>query len=463
MPIPHTVAPSFGVHPASRAVPRRPLRHERRLRQHPARSGRGRAFGRNAMGRHPRAGAERRRPYRSDGLLRRVRYPRQARESRRGLRPKDPRRRGLVDDEPRRRRRSTQRHDHVGPAVDDRGVHPGDGARRAGAGPLSCSSSTRSPVNAMRACSGPSPSTWTRAIASSSPFRSRAAAAESSNARSRDWPSHASCSCMNREAQGSLWKAYQLRRYLEGVPGFRDEEIEALCAMLGYDVPGTAVTRTGRCRVVRALRRERRRSRARRRVGEPDGTWGQSDAVAARRRGAGSGPWSRPDVKDSRSASQILFGLLPEQTLDARGGVWKVRSWNTQSVHDVDVEELRRELARCAGPWEREGRDEGFVAALRQGRPVRVETLDRQDGVRVDPFPRTWRCKRCGRAPLRSAQTVRLRLRRPARSIAVRPVSRRLRRDPGALLSEVRSARPGSHGAAGNDQSRGDSAELPRL
>ena len=102
-------------------------------------------------------------------------------------------------------------------------------------------------------------------------------------------------------------------------------------------------------------------------------------------------------MKDSRSASQILFGLLPEQTLDARGGVWKVRSWNTQSVHDVDVDELRRELARCAAPWEREGRDEGFVAALRQGGPVRVETLDRQDGVRVEPFPRTWRCKRCSR------------------------------------------------------------------
>ena len=102
-------------------------------------------------------------------------------------------------------------------------------------------------------------------------------------------------------------------------------------------------------------------------------------------------------MKDSRSASQILFGLLPEQTLDARGGVWKVRSWNTQSVHDVDIDELRRELARCAAPWESRGTDGGFVAALRQGRPVRVETLDRQDGVRVDPFPRTWRCKRCGR------------------------------------------------------------------
>ena len=114
-------------------------------------------------------------------------------------------------------------------------------------------------------------------------------------------------------------------------------------------------------------------------------------------------------------------------------------------------------------PWEREGRDEGFVAALRQGRPVRVETLDRQDGVRVDPFPRTWRCKRCGRLHSGSAQTVRVRLRRPARSIAVRPVSRRLRRDPRTLLSEVPSARSGSHGAAGNDQSRGDPAELPRL
>ena len=37
------------------------------------------------------------------------------------------------------------------------------------------------------------------------------------------------------KAPRSLWKAHQLRKYLEGVPEFREEEIAALCRMLGYD------------------------------------------------------------------------------------------------------------------------------------------------------------------------------------------------------------------------------------
>ena len=72
-------------------------------------------------------------------------------------------------------------------------------------------------------------------------------------------------------------------------------------------------------------------------------------------------------MKDGRSASQILYGLLPQQTIDARGGVWKVGSWHTKSVYDVDIDELRRELERCAYGWEVEGTDGGFVAALRTG------------------------------------------------------------------------------------------------
>lgn len=102
-------------------------------------------------------------------------------------------------------------------------------------------------------------------------------------------------------------------------------------------------------------------------------------------------------MKDSRSASQILFGLLPQQTIDARGGIWKVRYWRTKTVHDVDVDELRRELERVARPWEEAGTDGGFVASLRGGREIRVESLDRQDGVTVEAFPKTWRCKTCGR------------------------------------------------------------------
>lgn len=98
-------------------------------------------------------------------------------------------------------------------------------------------------------------------------------------------------------------------------------------------------------------------------------------------------------MRDSRSASQVLYGLLPHQTIDARGGVWKVTHWSTETVHDVDDDELRRALQRVAAPWEAEGTDQGFVAALRAGRSIRVETLDRRNGVRVDAFPKTWRCK----------------------------------------------------------------------
>lgn len=100
-------------------------------------------------------------------------------------------------------------------------------------------------------------------------------------------------------------------------------------------------------------------------------------------------------MKDSRSASQILFGLLPQQTLDAKGNIWKVASWRTVPVHNVDSDELRRALERAAAPWAsaRPATDFGFVRALRQGRQVRVESLDRAGGVRVLPFPSWFRCK----------------------------------------------------------------------
>ena len=100
-------------------------------------------------------------------------------------------------------------------------------------------------------------------------------------------------------------------------------------------------------------------------------------------------------MKDSRSASQILFGLLPHQTLDAKGNIWKVASWKTLPVHNVDPDELRRALERAAAPWAMAtpATDHGFVQALRQNRQVRVETLDRAGGVRVLPFPSWFRCK----------------------------------------------------------------------
>jgi hypothetical protein len=104
-------------------------------------------------------------------------------------------------------------------------------------------------------------------------------------------------------------------------------------------------------------------------------------------------------VKDSRSASQILFGFLPEQTVDVRGGVWKVARWHVNQILDVDADALRRALITAAAPWEATGLDGNFVRAMRSGADVRVHSLDRDRGVTVEAFPKKWRCKSegCGR------------------------------------------------------------------
>jgi hypothetical protein len=102
-----------------------------------------------------------------------------------------------------------------------------------------------------------------------------------------------------------------------------------------------------------------------------------------------------------RSASQILFGYLPDQTVDARGGVWKVTSWRRPiEGSSIDGDALRRELCRLALPWQSENADGGFVHDLLSGRSrVRVKSLDRKLGVELEPFPRIWICRvpGCGR------------------------------------------------------------------
>src|SRR6056297_3379096 len=102
-------------------------------------------------------------------------------------------------------------------------------------------------------------------------------------------------------------------------------------------------------------------------------------------------------MKETRSASQILYGHLPQQTVDVKGGIWKVRSWKYKPVHEVDSEALSAELIRLAGAWEATGRDGKLVANLRAGANVQVRSLDRELGIWLDAFPRTWRCKSCAR------------------------------------------------------------------
>lgn len=103
-------------------------------------------------------------------------------------------------------------------------------------------------------------------------------------------------------------------------------------------------------------------------------------------------------MKESRSASQILFGFLPEQTVDLCGGVWKVKDWRYPKVRsDIDSASLRKEIIRQAMPWNAVGMDAGFVAHLHAGAPITVLTLDENNGVEVEPFPRSWICKSCKR------------------------------------------------------------------
>lgn len=102
-------------------------------------------------------------------------------------------------------------------------------------------------------------------------------------------------------------------------------------------------------------------------------------------------------MREQRSASQILFGFLPDQTVDLQGHVWRVTGWINPRHEAIDPVTLRRGLIRAAAPWAAADNDGGYVEHLRQGRDVQVLSLNRSDGVSVEPFPRVWMCKRCNR------------------------------------------------------------------
>lgn len=102
-------------------------------------------------------------------------------------------------------------------------------------------------------------------------------------------------------------------------------------------------------------------------------------------------------MKVDRSGSQILFGYLPNQTVDISGRVWKVSRWQSPLRERIDDESLRRELLRQAGVWEASGRDGNYCNDLRRGFELDVVTLNRSRGVLVEPFPRIWFCRSCRR------------------------------------------------------------------
>ena len=102
-------------------------------------------------------------------------------------------------------------------------------------------------------------------------------------------------------------------------------------------------------------------------------------------------------MKVDRGASQILFGLLPTQTVDLEGGVWKVRHWSDPVAIPIDQQTVRNALSRAVARWQAVGNDGGLYADLQAQSQVRVVTVNQDLGVFVESFPKQWRCRQCNR------------------------------------------------------------------
>ena len=101
-------------------------------------------------------------------------------------------------------------------------------------------------------------------------------------------------------------------------------------------------------------------------------------------------------MKVERGASQILFGMLPGQTVDLQGRIWKVTRWVDAVPIPLDQSAVREALLTAIGPWTATGMDDGLDQELRSRASVEVKGLNMQRGILVDPFPEHWRCKSCG-------------------------------------------------------------------
>ncbi|MFI9797698.1 DUF1998 domain-containing protein [Streptomyces sp. NPDC052302] len=97
----------------------------------------------------------------------------------------------------------------------------------------------------------------------------------------------------------------------------------------------------------------------------------------------------------SRNKNQILFNLLPEQTVDIKSRIWRVVEWTSPERVDVDEQRIRNQLIREIQGWSTTGRDSGFAGALSRNHPLEIRGLNLEQGVRVEPFPRWYQCRKC--------------------------------------------------------------------
>lgn len=102
-------------------------------------------------------------------------------------------------------------------------------------------------------------------------------------------------------------------------------------------------------------------------------------------------------LREQRSASQILFNLLPEQTVDLKGRIWKVKEWRDPHALKVDESAVRRHLLSALDPWRSHDRDRGASRQLWEQHSLEVVELNRDRGVAVESWPQVWVCQACRR------------------------------------------------------------------
>src|SRR6185312_2346598 len=110
--------------------------------------------------------------------------------------------------------------------------------------------------------------------------------------------------------------------------------------------------------------------------------------VSPRCRGTGVRTYSgRALMKTERGASQVLFGMLPLQTVDLQGGVWRVKEWTAPIELTLDQDSVRRAIIEAVSPWTATKRDDGLADELYGHAVVEIVRVDPKRGVAVESFP----------------------------------------------------------------------------
>lgn len=109
-------------------------------------------------------------------------------------------------------------------------------------------------------------------------------------------------------------------------------------------------------------------------------------------------------MKVERGQSQILFGMLPQQTVDLQSGVWRVASWTDPVRLPLDQTTVRSALLDAIAPWTATGQDAGLSGELRGAANVEAVAVNPDRGVLVESFPKQWRCRDCNRISPQRAQ-----------------------------------------------------------